>query len=94
MERVITISAEALRDVAAGEVEEMEGDSIVRERVARVLTRDCARRKLLALLLPALDTAAASELAVAIDSWEDPRIRKAAWEVVNAARPPGRKRPE
>lgn len=86
-ERVISIEGDRLRDVIdGGEVEEMAGDAIVAERVARVLRRDCARRKMLARLLPALDTRAASILAADIDSWPDARMRSAAWEVLNAHR--------
>jgi hypothetical protein len=88
MERVITITPESVRDVVAEDnAVEMEGDSIVRERVARVLTRDCARRKLLALLLPALDGEARMVLRGAVELWEDERLRMAALEVLEGSWP-------
>lgn len=98
MERVIRITPEALSDALAGDVQEMEGDGIVAERVARVLRRDCARRMLLARLLPAIDPDAVTLLFGEVDGWEDPRMRAAAYEVLNAGclgitpRPPARVR--
>jgi len=84
MERVLRITEDSIRDVLAGDVEEMRGDPILRRRVAILLARDCARRKLLAILLPALDGAAVGILRAEVDRWDDAEAAAAAREVLDA----------
>lgn len=84
MERVLTISEGSIRDVLGGEVEEMRGDPVLRRRVAILLARDCARRKLLAILLPALTDDARSVLLARVDGWNDAEAAAAAREILDA----------
>jgi hypothetical protein len=83
--RAIVISGDVLVDVLSDEIEEMRGDDVVRERVDRVLARDCARRKLCSAILPACDDAAREQLAESVRSWPDETIRQAGEEVLDAA---------
>jgi hypothetical protein len=86
LERVFTISEGAIRDVLGGEVEEMKGDGIARYRFAVLLARDCARRKLMAVLLPAVtDEQARDLLRTLVTSWEDDATRKAGHEILDHA---------
>jgi hypothetical protein len=83
--RTITIDGGTLRDVIAGEVEIMEGDPIVRERFARALTRDCARRIIVAVLLAALDSDGRREVREMVEGWDDARTVAAGLEVLRDA---------
>lgn len=85
MDRIITISDGAIRDVLAGDVEEMRGDGLVRHRVGVILARDCARRKLVGLLLAAVDEDGRERLRALVTSWEDDEARAAGHEVLDHA---------
>lgn len=85
MDRIITITDGAIRDALGGEVEEMRGDAIAKERMVRLLSRDCARRKLVAVLLPACDEPARERLRALVTSWDDEDARAAGHEVLDDA---------
>jgi hypothetical protein len=85
VERAITINGGVIRDAISGEVDETTGDPIVRERMAVVFAKDCARRKLLAVLLPGVDAEGRAELEAYIQSWPDRHVRMAAMEVLEAS---------
>lgn len=84
-ERVLTITADAIADVLGGDVQEMRGDPIVRERVKLLLARDCARRKFMAVLLPALDPMGRQLLREEAEAWEDAEARQAGLEILDHA---------
>lgn len=80
--RLILITGESITDVVGREVEAMEGDPILRERMRTLLARDCARRKLCAILLPALDAEGRAILASVIGNWSESPVTEAAREIV------------
>ncbi len=83
--RAITIEDGAIWEVLAGEVVEMPGDPILKERLRALVERDCARRKLLAVLLPALDADGRRLLGELVEGWPDARTVAAGREVLAAA---------
>jgi hypothetical protein len=83
--RVIVISPGTLVDGIDGEIEEMEGDPIVIERVTQLLRRDCARRKLCSALLPAFDEDGRREVGRLVETWSDERTKAAGREVLQDA---------
>jgi hypothetical protein len=80
--RTFTITGGAVREVLDGEVVEMPGDPILKERLRLLVERDCARRKLCAVLLPALDLDGRRAVAEMVAGWEDARTVAAGREVL------------
>jgi hypothetical protein len=90
MDRTIKITADGgLMDAIDGDgaapIEMMPGDSIIRDRVQRVLARDCARRRLLWLLLPAVNAEGRLKVIETIDGWKDPQVVEAGREILRFA---------
>jgi hypothetical protein len=80
--RIITIDNGVIREAIGREVEEMPGDPIVKERLRALVERDCARRKLVAVLLPALDADGRQAVAELVEGWPDARTVAAGREVL------------
>lgn len=82
MQRTIIITGDAIKDAIESEIEEMPGDSIVRDRVEDLLARDCARRKLMSVLIAAVDGGGRQELEKYVESWPDGPTKRAGYAVL------------
>jgi hypothetical protein len=75
--------SDALKREMAAPIEMMPGDPLLRERMQRLIARDCARRRLLWRLLPAINVEGRQVILQEIADWKDPDVAAAAHEILH-----------
>jgi hypothetical protein len=84
--RTISITDDGgLLDGIGSEVDMMPGDPVLRERITRLAGRDCARRKLLWMILPLISAEGRIAVRREIATWTDKRAREAGQEILSLA---------
>jgi hypothetical protein len=84
--RTIQITEDGgLLDAIGSEVDLMPGDPVLRDRITRLAARDCARRKLLWMVLPIVSAEGRSDVRRHVDAWTDRCAREAAHEILSLA---------